>query len=219
MKNIEKGLREKSISPELYFEDKFNKKIREMLKGKKGDKRDEEVKRKEALTHIFNCGEDQISSTAEEAFSGNSVFHDNHLVSDITNLSEADIFPKYIDGGVFLDNLTEISEGTSFSKYVNGDFRINVSELPADVRFPQRINGGMSIPNLIELPEGISFTEYIGGDLNLLGITKLPDKILWPKHIGGYLYLNEALRGHPSLDTIPKNIEIHWGASEWQGAV
>ena len=61
---------------------------------------------REALAYIFNCREDQISFTKEEALSGEIVFHQGSLyLEGLTSATDLQL-PEHVGGGLWLNGLT-----------------------------------------------------------------------------------------------------------------
>ena len=195
---------------------------------------DQHDTRKAALADIFRCREDQISTTKEEALSGDIVLHDGDIdLSDLEELSAEVQLPEYIRGGLFLHNLAELPEKVQLPKYVGGGLFLNklttlpekvqlpehvegglylyeLTELPEEVQLPEHVEGDLYLYKLTALPEGVQLPEYVGDSLALHSLTELPNDFTFPEHIGGTLYLNEELKGHSALSTVPEGVPIEW---------
>ena len=195
---------------------------------------DQHDTRKAALAAIFRCREDQISTTKEEALSGDIVLHDGYLnlnllkklpeevrlpkyvggdinMSGLAKLPEKVQLPEHIGGDLILDKLTTLPGKVQLPKYVRGYlFLYNLTTLPGKVQLPEYVGGGLYLSSLAELPEKVQLPEYIGDDLGLSSLTKLPDDFTFPEHIGGILFLNKKLKGHSALSTIPEGVSIEW---------
>ena len=173
---------------------------------------DQHDTRKAALADIFRCREDQISTTKEEALSGDIVLHDGHLnLNFLKKLPEEVRLPEYIKGGLGLGNLTTLPEEVQLPKYVGSSLILHsLTELPEEVQLPEYVGKSLHLNNLAELPEGVQLPEYIGGSLALHSLAELPDDFTFPEHIGSILFLNKKLKGHSALSTIPKGVSIKW---------
>ena len=71
-------------------------------------------------------------------------------------------------------------------------------------------DGGILMHDLTKWPQDITLPKHVGGSIALNSITEWPQGVTMPKHVGGNLYLNKELRGHPSVASIPKGIAIRW---------
>ena len=151
---------------------------------------DQHDTRKAALSAIFRCREDQISTTKEEALSGGIALHDSYL----------DLF-----------YLEELSAEVQLPKYIGGYLNLyNLTTLPEKVQLPEYVGGGLNLYSLTELPEGVRLPKHIGYDLDLSSLTELPNDFTFPEHIGSILFLNKKLKGHSALSTVPEGVPIGW---------
>ena len=122
---------------------------------------------REALAYIFNCREDQISFTQEEALSGDIVFHQESLyLWDLTSATDLQL-PKHVGGYLDLRGLTSAT----------------------DLQLPEHVGrnlylGGLTSATDLQLPE------HVGGDLWLNALTpqdrnkireEHPDITVYPK--------------------------------------
>ena len=173
---------------------------------------DQHDTRKAALSAIFRCREDQISTTKEKTLSGDTVLHDGYLsLSDLEELSAEVQLPKYIRGGLNLSSLTELPEEVQLPKYIGGYLILyNLTTLPEEVQLPKYVKGGLNLSSLTTLPEEVQLPEYVGGNLGLNKLTELPNDFTFPEHIGGILRLNKELKGHSALSTVPEGVPIEW---------
>ena len=98
---------------------------------------------KEALAYIFNCREDQISETEDEALSGKDVvlhcgYFDFH---DITLLPEGIIFPRYIERFFSLNDVIEFPKKITLPERIGGDFSLRRLTHPPGRKYIPRTCG------------------------------------------------------------------------------
>ena len=174
---------------------------------------------REGVAHIFNCREEQVSYTRDEALSENTVVHVGGLdlwdwetipddftfpaISGYLSLSRVKAIPagfSFPDIGNHLNlrDLTSLPDGVSFSD-IGGSFYLNaIKTLPEGLSFPD-IGGDFHLNNLTSLPEGFSFPD-IDGSFHLGGIKTLPDGVSF-SNIGGHLNLR-------NLTALPDDISF-----------
>ena len=136
---------------------------------------------------------------------------DGLWLSDLTEWPEGVQMPEYIGGNLDLSDLTEWPEGVQMPEYIGGSIDLNdLTELPEWVQMPKHIEGSLNLSSITEWPKEVQMPEYIEGGLILSNLTEWPEGVQMPKHIRGSLWLNENLKGHPSLSNIPENITIYF---------
>ena len=125
------------------------------------------------LVLIFDCKEENISLTKEEALSGNIIYHYGYL--DLSNLTSA--------------------EGLKLPNEIGGDLHLSSLISAEGLELPNKIGGFLNLFSLTSA-EGLKLPDKVGESLYLNSITsseglKLPDKI------GGSIYLTslESLDG------------------------
>ena len=125
----------------------------------------EKRNKKEDLSLIFNCKEEEISLTIEEALRGNI---------------------KYHYGGLFLRDITS-AEGLKLPENVREYVLINLVS-GKGVIFPKSIGGSLFL-NSLTSAKGLTLSESIRGDLGLASITSVEGLNL-NKDIKGKIYLD-----------------------------
>jgi hypothetical protein len=156
---------------------------------------------KEDLSTILGVPKEQISTTKEEALSGNIKYHYGDL--DLSYLTSAEDLklPKSIGGSLDLGNLTS-AEGLKFPKSIGGNLYLDGLTSAKGLKLPESIGDSLDLGNLTSA-EGLKLPESIGGGLYLDRLTSAKGLKL-PKSIGGDLYLNN-LTSAEGL-TLPESI-------------
>ena len=180
--------------------------------GLKKDPRIEEILSKRILRQdlacIFNCSENQISLTKEEALRGDIKYHhgrlDVNLLIEVKDLvlperiwgdltlgrlttASGLIFPKNIGGSLIMNNLTEIKDSV-FPQNIQGSLRLNGLTRAKDLVLTENVGGDVTLDYLVSA-KGLVFPKSIGGDLQLNSLKNAKDLIL-PESIGRNLELN-----------------------------
>ena len=102
---------------------------------------------REALAYIFNCREDQISFTQEEALSGDIVFHQESLyLWDLTSATDLQL-PEHIGGDLWLRGLTSATD-LQLPEYIGGDLNLNGLTSTKDLQLPKHVGGGLDLNGL-----------------------------------------------------------------------
>jgi len=103
--------------------------------------------KKTDLSYIFNCREDQISTTKEEALRGNIIFHYGSL--DLRSLTSAEglTLPQSIGGYLYLSSLTS-AEGLTLPQSIGEDLYLNSLTSAEGLTLPQSIGGSLYFKNL-----------------------------------------------------------------------
>ena len=146
------------------------------------------------LVLIFDCKEENISLTKEEALSGNIIYHYGYL--DLSNLTSAEglKLPNEIGGDLHLSSLIS-AEGLELPNKIGGFLNLFSLTSAEGLELPNKIGGFLNLFSLTSA-EGLKLPDKVGESLYLNSITsseglKLPDKI------GGSIYLTslESLDG------------------------
>ena len=146
------------------------------------------------LALVFDCKEENISLTEEEALSGNIIYHYGYLYfSRLTSAKDLKL-PAEIGGGLYLNNLRS-AEGLRIPNKIGGYLDLSSLRSAEGLKLPDEIEGNLYLSNL-RSAEGLKLPDKIEGDLYLSNLRsaeglKLPDKI------GGNIYLTslESLEG------------------------
>lgn len=163
------------------------------------------------LSYVFNLKPEQISTTTEEALSGNIVFHYGDLRVDRITSAEGLILPKQIGGSLSLDNLTS-AKGLILPEQIGGSLSLNNLTSARGLIIPSSFKGALYLHKLTNakeliIPKNFSGTlilkglasakdlvvpEYFKGSLHLDGLRSSKDLKL-PLRIDGDLYLNSIV--------------------------
>ena len=158
--------------------------------GYKKDPRIEEIIKKrnirKDLAKVFDCREDQISLTKEEALKGDIKFHYGDL--DLSSLTSAEglELPEEIGGSLDLSGLTS-AKGLKLPKKIGGYLNLYSLTSAEGLEFPEEIGGSLYL-NSLTSAKGLKLPKKIGGYLNLNSLTSAEGLEL-PEEIGGSLYL------------------------------
>ena len=147
----------------------------------------QEEKTKRKLSHRFNCREDQISLTAEEAISGDIKYHQGDLCLD--NGSE---LPKILRGSFpFCKMMNETEKSGSKLKLpevVDGDLELSPFRSSEYIILPQKINGDFNAGFFSA--KGLIIPDDISGNIDLRYLESSEDLVL-PENFRGIVYLNK----------------------------
>ena len=141
---------------------------------------------KEDLSLILNISKDKISTTQEEALSGDIAFHYGDLNLDNLTSAEGLELPESIGGSLYLGRLTSAA-GLKLPKSISGDLYLGRLTSAAGLKLPESISGGLYLDSLTSA-EGLELPESISGDLDLGGLISA-EGLKLPESIGGYLDL------------------------------
>ena len=186
---------------------KKDPRIEELLKGRN-------VRKDLAL--IFDCKEENISLTEEEALSGNIIYHYGDLYLDGLTSAEGLKLPDKVGGyldlsglksakGLELPNEIGVSldlsglrsaEGLKLPDKIEGWLKLNGIRSAEGLELPTEIGGGLWL-NSIASAKDLKLPTEIEEDLSLSGLTSAEDLKL-PDKIGGYLDLS-SLRSAEGL--------------------
>ena len=125
---------------------------------------------KQDFAHIYNCREDQISLTEDEALSGDIVYHFGDL--DLSGLTTAEglQLPERMEGSLNLRGLTEV-KGLQLPREVGGMLNLNGLTEAKGLQLPERVGGGLGLNGLTEA-KGLQLPREVGGDMYLSGLTE-----------------------------------------------
>jgi hypothetical protein len=156
---------------------------------------------KEDLSVIFGIPKEQISTTKEEALSGNIKYHYGDL--DLWSLTSAEglILPEFIGGSLDLWSLTS-AKGLTLPESIGGGLDLRSLTSAKGLKLPESIGGNLYLWSLTAA-EGLKLPESIGGGLYLESLTSA-EGLKLPEAIGGDLYL-ESLTSAEGL-TLPESI-------------
>ena len=144
-----------------------------------------EDKRKDLAT-IFNCREDQISFTKQEALSGDTLYHYGGL--NLRNRTAEGLqLPKYVRGNLNLGSITT-PEGLRLPEHVGGNLNLNGLTTTEGLQLPEYVGGGLYLHNLTTA-EGLQLPKYVGGSVNLDNLTTA-EGLQLPEYVGRDLSLN-----------------------------
>ena len=185
-----------------------------------GDEKDPRIKEiqetrniKEDLASVFNCREDQISLTKEEALSGDIVYHYGDLdLSDFTSAEGLTTLPETIGGDLDLGSLT-YAKGLDLSKKtIGGDLDLSGFTSPEGLDLSKTTIGRSLYLRGLTSPEGLDLSKTtIGRSLYLWNLASPEGLDLSKTTIGVNLYLwdltsaeRDKLREqYPNLNIIP----------------
>jgi len=151
--------------------------IEEMLEGRDP---------KEDLSDILNIPKERISTTKEEAFSGDIAYHHGDLYLDSLTSAEGLTLPESIGGNLDLDGLTS-AEGLTLPESIGGYLNLRSLTSAEGLTLPESIGGYLYLDSLTSA-EGLTLPESIGGDLDLRSLTSA-EGLTFPESIGGDLDL------------------------------
>ena len=148
---------------------------------------------KKDLSFVFECSQEQISATKEEALKGDIKFHYGNL--DLYGLQSAEglTLPESIGGGLYLSGLKS-AEGLKLPENIGGDIILNGLQSAEGLELPENIGGGLYL-NGLRSAEGLKLPESINGDLDLSGLQSA-EGLKLPENISG----NLDLRGLQSAE-------------------
>ena len=176
--------------------------IEELLKGRNVRK---------DLVLIFDCKEENISLTEEEALRGNVIYHYGDLFLFGLTSAKGLKLPDKVGGGLYLSDLT-IAEGLELPNEIGGALYLNGLTSAEGLKLPAKVGGDLDLRSLTSA-KGLKLPDKVGGDLDLRSLTsakglKLPDKIVGdldlrsitsakglnlPDKIGRNLYLDSLI--------------------------
>ena len=157
---------------------KKDPRIVELLKGRNARK---------DLALVFDCKEENISLTGEEALRGNIIYHYGNLGLGVLASAEGLNLPTEIKGTLDLSGLTS-AEDLKLPNEIGGDLYLGGLTSAEGLKLPNEIGGNLLLSDLASV-EGLNLPNEIGGALYLDGLTSA-EGLKLPNEIGGDLYLD-----------------------------
>ena len=152
--------------------------IEELLKGRNVRK---------DLVLVFDCKEENISLTEEEALSGNIIYHYGNLsLSGLRSAEGLKLLDK-VGGYLNLGDLIS-AEGLKLPTEIGGYLDLRNLTSAEGLKLPDKIGGGLFLDGLTSA-EGLKLPDKRGGDLHLSGL-RSAEGLNLPTEIGGSLYLS-----------------------------
>ena len=133
---------------------------------------------------IFNCGENQISTTKKEALRGNIKYHYGSLILDSLTSAKNLILPEKIGENLYLDSLTS-AEGLVFPKELGGGLDLGSLTSAKNLTLPEKIEGSLDLGSLTSA-KNLTLPEKIEENLYLYSLTSA-EGLVFPKELGGSL--------------------------------
>ncbi len=178
---------------------------------------------KKDLSVIFECSEDKITLSQDNALNSDALVHIGNIIIEKEDVSDLK-FPEYISGSIFLD-YTKSAKNLKFPRVVMGCLELTSLVLAENLEFPERVNSDLSLDSLVSakelrLPnmvlgslaltnlvsaEGLSLPECVAGSLELSSL-KSAKGLKLPKRVG---FLN--LSGLTSAEDLVFPKEIYEG--------
>ena len=173
---------------------------------------------REDLALVFDCKEENISLTEEEALSGNIIYHYGSLSLRGLRSAEGLKLPDKVGGGLYLGNLTN-AEGLKLPDKIGGNLDLRNLRSAEDLKLPDKIDGSLDLSSLISA-KGLKLPDKIGWNLYLSSLTSAKNLKL-PTEIGRGLDLRnltsaeglkfpDKIRGHLDLSglTSAEDLEL-----------
>ena len=140
------------------------------------------------LALVFDCKEENISLTKEEALKENIIYHYGNLdLGDITS-AEGLKLPDKIVGNLSLSGLRSV-EGLKLPTEIKDSLYLSGLTSAEGLNLPTEIKGTLDLRGLTSA-EDLKLPNEIGGDLYLGGITSA-EGLKLPNEIGGNLLLSD----------------------------
>jgi len=155
--------------------------IQELIKGRN---------MKQDLAFVFDCSEQEISLTKEEALRGGIKFHYGDLNLNSLTSAQGLELPQSIGGGLYLNSLTS-AEGLKLPQSIGGGLDLDSLTSAQGLELPQSIGGSLYLHSLTSA-EGLKLPQSIGDYLDLSSLTSAQGLKL-PQSIGGSVYLSYHL--------------------------
>jgi phage protein U len=168
----------------------------------------DEREMREDICFILDCEPEQVSTTNEEAFSGDMLFHYGDLnlrdaasvegltfpkhvhwtlwLSDVTSVKGA-VLPDVVGGSLILQNLASM-EGVMLPEKVGGNLVLNALTSAKGLKLPKVIGEGLFLRNLTSA-EGLVLPDSVGEHIDLSGLTSA-DGLVFQEAIEGTLDLS-----------------------------
>ena len=153
------------------------------------------------LSKIFDCKENQISLTEEEALKGNIIYHYGFLDLESITSAEGLTLPQSVGGYLDLSSLTS-AEGLTLPQSVGGSLVLGSLTSAEGLTLPQSVGGSLFLGSLTSA-EGLILPKRIRGSLDLESITSAKGLTL-PQSVGGYLALHSLISAEGL--TLPQSV-------------
>ena len=128
------------------------------------------------LSKIFDCKENQISLTEEEALKGNIIYHYGFLDLESITSAEGLTLPQSVGGYLDLSSLTS-TEGLILPKRIRGSLDLESITSAKGLTLPQSVGGYLALHSLISA-EGLTLPQSVGGTLWLRSLTSAEGLII-----------------------------------------
>ena len=135
------------------------------------------------LAYLFDTSPDKISTTQEEALSGDIVYHYGYLDFRSLTTAEGLTLPQSIGGILNLSSLTT-AENLTLPESIGGDLRLSSLTTAEGLTLPESIGGSLSLSSLTTA-DGLILPQSIGGYLDLRNLTTADKAVLretYPQH-------------------------------------
>ena len=141
------------------------------------------------VAFVLNLKPEQVSTTTEEALSGNILFHYGDLILNHLTSPEGLTFPQHVSGSLYLNKLKS-AEGFILPVRVDGELRLDELTSAKGLTFTQHVGKTLALSNLKSV-QGVIFPKYVGQSITLFGLTSAEGLTL-PRNFKGDLYLDNV---------------------------
>ena len=141
---------------------------------------------REDLALVFDCKEENISLTKEEALRGNIIYHHGDLFLIYLTSVEGLKLPDKIGGSLNLS--VRSAEGLKLPDKIGKSLSLNGLTSAEGLKLPSKIDGSLYLHGLTSA-KGLELPNEIGGNLDLSGLTSA-EGLKLPNEIGGNLDLS-----------------------------
>jgi hypothetical protein len=162
---------------------------------------------KEDLSAVIGVPREQISTTKEEALSGNIKYHYGSLNLGSLSSAEGLKLPESIGGGLNLESLSS-AEGLKLPESIGGGLYLGSLSSAEGLKLPESIGGYLDL-NRLSSAEGLKLPESIDGYLDLRSLSSA-EGLKLPESIGGGLYLNSlsSAEGLKLPESVGENLDL-----------
>jgi len=184
---------------------------------------------KNDMARIFDCTEEEISTTVEEVLSGKARFHYGHLDLDSRTTTDELTLPEFVSGHLYLNEVTSLHgvtlpkhvagglhlagvvslEGVELPTVVYGDLDLRKLTTMAGTKLPATLNGSIFLNSLVTA-EGLNFPEAMRGSIHLGSLMDAAGLAL-PQSVGGDIDLHnvEVVSGLVLPKIVGKDVLLH----------
>ncbi|MEI2779481.1 MAG: hypothetical protein V9G19_26695 [Tetrasphaera sp.] len=184
---------------------------------------------KNDMARIFDCTEEEISTTVEEVLSGKARFHYGHLDLDSRTTTDELTLPEFVSGHLYLNEVTSLHgvtlpkhvagglhlagvvslEGVELPIVVYGDLDLRKLTTMAGTKLPATLNGSIFLNSLVTA-EGLNFPEAMRGSIHLGSLMDAAGLAL-PQSVGGDIDLHnvEVVSGLVLPKIVGKDVLLH----------